>query len=212
MPRFLAVTASTTTTRRGSIVRAIRAIGGHLTPCALRLREPDRVTQSLTSSVARRRYHARSTARVRRRYARLSSSKRIDRRTRDPASPRRLKHGKNRDPVRLPSVRSSILQSSELVRVHGLGSRDRPAPFRPSRGDASCQESASGTCYPAAASARLSARLACDWEDASYRPLQPTFETSTQGPFGFPSARREPCRPRVTPTEVGIQPRRRATF
>jgi hypothetical protein len=60
----------------------------------------------------------------------------------------------------------------------------RLAPFRPCRGDASCQESASGTCYPAAASARLSARLACDWEDASCRPLQPTSETSTLGPFG----------------------------
>jgi hypothetical protein len=117
MPRFLAVTASTTTTRRGAVARAIRAIGGHLTPCTLRLGEPDRMTQSLTSSVARRRYHERSTARVRHRCARLSSSKRLDRRARDPASPRRLKHGKNRDPGRLPSVRSSILQSSEPVRV-----------------------------------------------------------------------------------------------
>jgi hypothetical protein len=119
MPRFLAVTASTTTTRRGAVARAIRAIGGHLTPCTLRLGEPDRMTQSLTSSVARRRYHERSTARVRHRYARLSPSKRLDRRTRDSASPCRLKHGKNRDPGRLPSVRSSILQSSEPVRVHG---------------------------------------------------------------------------------------------
>lgn len=87
------------------------------------------MTQSLTSSVARQCYHERSTARVRRRYARLSSSKRLDRRARDPASPRRLKRGKNRDPGRLPSVRSSILQSSEPIRIHGQDHATGSHPF-----------------------------------------------------------------------------------
>jgi hypothetical protein len=206
------VTASTTNTRRGSFARAIRAIGGHLTPCALRLGEPDRVTQSLTSSVARQCYHERSTARVRRRYARLSSSKRLDRRARDPASPRRLKRGKNRDPGRLPSVRSSILQSSEPVRIHGQDHATGSHPFARAGVTLLVRRAPPGRATRP--QLQLASRLA---SRATGKMLLADLcnrlsETSTQGPFGFPSARREPCRSRETPAETRIQPRRRATF
>jgi hypothetical protein len=205
------VTASTTNTRRGSVARAIRAIGGHLTHCALRLGEPYRVTQSLTSSVARQCYHERSNARVRRRYARLSSSKRLDRRARDPASPRRLKRGKNRDPGRLPSVRSSILQSSEPIRIHGQDHATGSHPFARAGVTLLVRRRLRDVLPGRSFSSPLgSPRVRLG---RCFLPTSATdFRNEHPRTVRVLSAQREPCRPRVTPAETGIKPRRRATF
>jgi hypothetical protein len=164
-----------------------------MTLCALRLREPDRVTQSLTSSVVRRRYHVRSTARVRHRYARLSPNERLDRRTRDPASPHRLKHGKNRDPGRLPSVRFSISQSSEPVRVYGKVCATGSHPF--ARAGVTLLVRRAPPVRATRPQLQLASRLT---SRATGKMLLADLcnrlpKRVPLGPFGFPSAQREPC-------------------
>jgi len=186
MPRFFAVAASVTMRRaqheRGQLGPSL---GGCVTPCALRLGEPH--PHVATSDVLCRLAGAPARAPPRAFAFPSSPVFRQDRpaltfETRPRACATRLRVSAAPRPRRLLSTRFSISRSSEAharsIRWHAL-----PRTLSP---DADGAPSVTGRLLRRATPRPLGSPRGSPWrreKDASRRPLQPTHDTSTLGPY-----------------------------
>jgi hypothetical protein len=175
-----------------------------LTPCALRLREPNQTSQPLTPSVAS--WALPRDLRISRSQAATCLSSGDDgthaARTFEQRRPVR---GDVADKPRVPSVGSILgLSASEALRVPCYVRAKVLAPFRSTRSDPLRQLLESppsrATSLPLGSPRGSPRELE---EDASYRPLQPNHDTSTRGPFDY-RARNLRCGqpPDASPTEI----------
>jgi hypothetical protein len=210
MPRFLAATASTTTTQRGSFARTGHAIGGHLTPCALRLREPDcgdaisDVLMSPDGATACAPPLAFATA-----LPDFHRIKRLDRRARDRAPPRRLSEAKTRtqDAFRRcdPRFCNQVSRFAFTVQDRAMTRTLSPVPGRRFVSGERLRYVLPGRSFSLPLGSPRMRLGRC------FLPTSATdFHDEHPRTVRVLSARREPCRPRDLPTEIRRLPQRRA--